>query len=101
MNGAGLGRIKPMMRHLLLAAALVLGQTFAVAHAAQHDTKAPAHECALCVHVTHLDIAAGPAAPVLMLETAATRHRAVALAERIARPFRHYRSRGPPASSLI
>lgn len=90
-----------MMRSLLLTLALVLGQTGAVAHAVQHDSTVPTHECALCVHASPLDSAAPPSAPTLIPPTVTTRLRAVAVAEVVARPFHDYRSRGPPESSLI
>lgn len=89
-----------MIRHLLLAAALALGQSLAVAHVSEHHTLAAQHDCAVCAHTQNHDT--GPAAAVAPLylpanDTVAT---ATAAAAFVATPRHVYRSRGPPRSSL-
>lgn len=89
-----------MIRHLLLAAALALGQGVAVAHVSEHHTLAAQHDCVVCAHAQHHD--AGPAAAVasLCLSTGDTVAAAMPAVGVVVAPRHVYRSRGPPQSSL-
>jgi hypothetical protein len=90
-------RRRPLLS-LLLAVALFAGPVLAAAHDSDHGLQpGAAHGCVVCVYAHGAGHGALPAAPRVIVASAADSHEASFAAARIAVSVRLHPIRGPPA----